>query len=384
MAVDLENPSPFYRQVIEDLRAQVNSGQLKAGDQIPSQRELAQRYGVSSITIKRALTELISEGLLLSRAGKGTFVAQPKRAITYSDRALIGLVLRDLRDPFFSLIVHSVQGKAADLGYNILLSNTSNLAEEEESQVTRFRQLGVSGLIIASMSYVHRATDVIKSLQREKFPLVMVSYVEDEDISYIGTDHRYGAFIATEHLISLGYKKIGYISGEEGNVLGDLRGEGYRQALERHGLPVDESLVYQLLYNGEWNHYQSGYEIGQLVVKQPDRPDAIFAYNDLSALGFEQGILANGLRIPEDVAIVGFDDIERDLHAPVPLTTVHQPTTLIGHLAVETLIDKVNGDHSVIRTFLKPRLVVRESCGGVPTSACLGAPEESPTTAVAS
>ncbi|UCD37243.1 MAG: GntR family transcriptional regulator [Fidelibacterota bacterium] len=363
MAIDIQNPTPLYRQISADIKQQISSGELLPGDQIPSQNELARQYGVSLLTVKQARAELINSGLLYSRVGKGVFVAQTRKTTEPSAQQTIGLVLRDLKDPFFSLIVHSVEEKLSELGYNLLVSSSRDREEREESQISRLSDFGVSGMIIASMSYLHRATLKILELQKEKFPFVMVSFVQNEDINYVGTDHEHGAYLATEHLINLGYERVGYLNSEEGNVLGELRQQGYLRALETHGRSFNEDFVSPIPLPHRSDHYKGGYQVGQYFAGLATRPDAIFAYNDLSALGFEQAVLSQGLRIPEDVAIVGFDDIERDLHAPVPLTTIHQPTRKIGIAAVETLFRKIEGDEEVTRTFLEPRLVVRESCG---------------------
>jgi DNA-binding LacI/PurR family transcriptional regulator len=364
MGVDFNTPTPLYRQIAEDIKAKIASGQKKGGDQLGSQQELAREYGVSLITVKKALADLIHEGVLFSRVGKGTYVAARKRAaIDLSKHKTIGLVLRDLKSPFFSLILHSVEEKASERGYNLLLSNSRDRLDKEESQIRHFRQIGVSGLIIASMSRIYRATTTIRKLHHENFPYVFVSYMEDEDIFYVGTDHEYGACLATKHLIKLGYNKIGYISGEEGNLLSELRKKGFLRALQQHGKSFEGSLVFRSSSKGEKDDYRSGYEIGQRFPKLAKRPDAVFAYKDLAALGFQQAILDQGLQVPEDVAIVGFDDIERGQYAPVPLTTIHQPTAEIGAIAVETLIKRIEGKEATTRTILKPKLVVRESCG---------------------
>jgi len=146
-------------------------------------------------------------------------------------------------------------------------------------------------------------------------------------------------------------------------MLGQLRRQGYERALMASGQPVDEDIIFQLPRTLGQNQYQAGYQLGMQFSNIENRPDAIFAFNDMIALGFQQSVLSQGLRIPEDIALIGFDDIERDLYAQVPLTTIRPPISAIGALAVETLVSKIGGDQNVIRTFLKPRLVIRESCG---------------------
>ena len=162
MGVDFKNPRPLYQQIADDIKAKITSGELKVGDQIGSQQELAKEYGVSLITVKKALADLIKEGILFSRVGKGTYVARRSAPINFSEHKTIGIVLKDLQSPFFSLIVQSVEEKAYSLGYNILLSTSSEHIEKEDNQIQHFRQIGVNGLVIASMTRLYRATNTIR------------------------------------------------------------------------------------------------------------------------------------------------------------------------------------------------------------------------------
>ncbi len=364
MPLDLRNPNPLYQQIVSDIRSRIAAGSYKENDCIGSHQELAKRYDVSLITVKRALNELINEGLLYSRVGKGTFVAGRSPFVIHSKHKTIGIVLNDLKSPFFSLIVHSFEERAYQLGYNILLSTSSDRLEKEEIQIRRFRDLGVDGLLIASLARRYRATPSIRKLQQENFPYVMVSYVEDEDVNYVGADHERGAFMATEHLIKLGYDTIGYINGEAGNLLGDLRKRGYLRALQHYNLEANDDFVFLLRAGGGEEDFRSGYEIGKSVIERNKRPRAMFVYNDLAALGFQQALLENGLRVPEDIAIVGFDNIKRGPIAVVPLTTIAQPTDQIGALAFDKLSMMIQGQSVASRSILAPKLIVRRSCGG--------------------
>jgi DNA-binding LacI/PurR family transcriptional regulator len=361
--VDLRDPLPLYRQVADDIRARIESGTLQVGDRIGSQQELTKLYQVSPITVKKAVADLIREGLLYSRVGKGIYVARQQKVLDYSKTSTIGFVLRDLNSPFFSRILMSVERTISDNHYNLLLANSGNQPEIEDNQINRFLDLGVNGIIIASMSHQYNATPLIRKLTEGNYPCVVVSYIVDEDVCHIGTDHILGGYIAAEHLIKCGYRKIGYIDGEEGNKVGELRRVGFQRALTDNQLSYREEHVFRLRRRGEWYDYESGYEIGEHFIGLDNRPEALFAYNDLAALGFQRAVLDKGLHVPEDVAIVGFDDIASGITAPVPLTTVHQPTDEIGHLAVMTLIDKINGQPIKVRQILKPSMIIRESCG---------------------
>ncbi|OGU13747.1 MAG: hypothetical protein A2076_15215 [Geobacteraceae bacterium GWC2_53_11] len=362
MPIDLHNSTPLYLQIVDDIKSKIAAMELKSGDQLQSHAELAAAYNVSLITVKKALATMIYEGVVYSRVGKGTYVAKPVPRTTRREHQTVGLVLRDIRSPFFSRVMHSVEDTAYELGYHVLISNSSGKAEREEAQIARFRKFGVDGMIIASMTHKYHATPTIRRILHEGFPFVMVSYIADENIPFVGSDHELGGFIATEHLIKLGYQRIGYINGEKGNMVGELRGRGYTRALRSHGKRVDTRLVFHLRKRGEWYDYQSGYEIGRRFKSFALKPDAFFVYNDLSALGFENAILEQGLNIPDDVAIIGFDDIERGQYAAVPLTTIRQPTDVIGQKAVELLVGKMEGKEIPLRQILKPELIVRESC----------------------
>ncbi len=360
MSLDLKNPKPFYLQIIDDIKTKISSGRLKIGDKIGSQQELSREYDVSLITIKKAIAELINQGVLFARVGKGTYVANKPSSIDLSIHKTIGLVLSDLKNPFFSLIINSTEARASELGYNILLSNSSDHPDKEDTAIRHFLSIGVAGLIIASLTHLYRASPTIRELKNADFPFIMISYVDDKDIYYVGTDHEQGAFMATEHLLKSGYQNVGYISGKEGNLLGELREKGYLRAMKKYNKEINRNFIFRSPQRGK--DYDSGYNIGEKYCKSKIRPDAIFAYKDLAALGFEQAVIDNGLNVPDDVAIVGFDNIERTEYAPVPLTTISQPTDKIGKLATELLIQKIHGNEIQFHTILKPELITRKSC----------------------
>lgn len=382
MSIDFKDSTPLYIQIAEDIKSKIRQGELKVGDKTGSHHELSERYDVSLITVKKALSTLIDAGYLYSRVGKGTFVNSQSARLNLKQHRSIGIVLEDLQSPFFSLITQVIEDQVYKKQYNILISNTSGQRKKESNQIRHFQEIGVSGLIIASMTHEFRANKTLRQLHDANFPYVSVSYIHDEDINFVGSDHAYGAEMATDYLAGLGYRRIGYINGEKGNLLGDLRLAGYKRGLESNDLPWREEDMFRLKWKGEWNDYKSGYEIGNDYARRDEKPDAMFCYNDLSALGFQQSLLDKGYKIPDDVAVIGFDDIERSSYSPVPLTTVHQPTSDIGKKAIETLIARIEGNKAAARVILPPKLVIRESCGGKKASRNAGHPEEKNGTAM--
>lgn len=363
MPIDFQDSTPLYIQIIQDIKTKISEGELEVGEQLNSHKELAEKYDVSLITIKSALSTLIDEGFLYSRVGKGTFVAKKIKSDSLTRHDAIGLVLQDLKNPFFSLIAHMVEEKAYSKGYNILLSNSSSQVKKEEAQITHFKNLGVKGIIIATLSKEPHAPKIIRDLNDEGFPYVMVSYVADKDIWHVGADHENGAFMGTKHLIDLGYKKIGYINSPENNSLGDIRFNGYKKALIDSSFPYDPNLVLQLTQAESSSGYQAGYDLGDRFHDMENKPEAFFVYNDLAALGLIKRVQELGYKVPDDLAIVGFDDIDQAKYAKVPLTTIHQPIEKIGAAAIDKLLHIIEGKKTEVRSILQPHLVVRESCG---------------------
>lgn len=370
--VNIVNPAHLYEQIVEDLRAKIVGGELRPGDKIDTQAELARKYDVSLITVKNALTMLVNEGLLLSRAGKGTFVLKtaPVRANLGSHKT-IGLVLQDLNHPYFTMIVQSIEARAYEMGFNVLVSGSGDMIKEEK-QIEKFRAIGVDGLVIASLSLEYRATDNIRKLHAADFPYVMVSYIHDPDFWYVGSDHELGGYLATEHLLKAGYRTVGYVHMGGKNLLSEVRKNGYSRALMDLDIPYESDFIFTLdpsrLGVGS-DRFQLGHSFAREFEQLPRKPEALFFYNDMTALGFIQGASERGIRVPDDVAVVGFDDTTFARFASVPLTTIHQPVDKIGSSAVDVIQKRMEKADISKRTIFKPTLVVRESCGARKRSA---------------
>jgi len=357
--LDLYNPTALYLQIQKDIKRRIKRNELKIGDKIQSQNELVKYYDVSLITVKKALSNLIAEGVLYSRIGKGTYIGDPKVKLDLSKHRSIGVVLQNLEHPFFAPLISQIERAADKAKYNMLLSSSAGNLEKEDVQIKHLAEIGINGLIIASLSLEYVASQALRRLHEENYPYVMVSYVHDPDIWYVGINHELGAFMATEHLIKEGYKKIGIIHGGKGNILGEVRKNGWQRALNEYNIKYFKNLIFYL--DNVVERYESGYKIGKKFVHLKDRPEALFIYTDSAALGFQKAVLEEGLKVPEDVAIVGFNDIEASKHAAVPLTTIKQPIREIGKLAVQIVTDRIDGKDVPTRTILKPKLIVRNS-----------------------
>ena len=365
MGIDFRNPQPLHKQIHQDLVNNIQVGNLKVGDKLKTQYELVKKYDVSLITVKRALSDLINEGILFARVGKGTFVARRPSNIDYSKHLTIAYILKDLDNPYYHSMVSSVESNLSENKCNMMLYSSDNQRDREEQKIRYFIDIGVSGLILGSMSHSPFTSSLIIELHEKQFPCVMVSYTEDPSMCFVGTDQENGGFIATEHLIKTGYSDIGYVNGEEGNLVGEARKKGYVRALNENNLPVNKNYLYRIKIKGKRDDFKSGYDVGVEFCNRSERPRAMFIYNDLSALGFIDALAEFGLKVPEDVAIIGFDNIAIGRSSANHLTSVHQPTDKIGKLAVENLLKMIHGEipDTPLNRSLNPELVVRESCG---------------------
>ncbi|PKL90258.1 MAG: hypothetical protein CVV23_01265 [Ignavibacteriae bacterium HGW-Ignavibacteriae-2] len=363
--INYNDPSPLYEQIKKNIKKKIESDELKEGEKIGSNNELARYYDVSLITIKKAVSSLVADGVLYTRIGKGTYVASKNNwKLDHSKVRNLGLVIRNLNHPFFSMIIPNIEARANALGYNILISSSADNLVKEENQINHFKNLGVDGLIIASFSLEYRATNYIKELHEQNFPYIMISYMHDPNYWYVGSDHEYGAYLATSHLAELGYKTIGYVHGGEKNILGEVRRIGYEKAMVENDLPINRKNMFYLdPLEYDMARYESGESIGKKFLKLKNRPRAMFIYSDSAALGFMSVLLENGISIPGDVAVVGFNDIKIAQYSAVPLTTIHQPIDEIGKLAVDTIHKRINDEQASSRIILKPSLVIRKSCG---------------------
>jgi GntR family transcriptional regulator of arabinose operon len=360
------NTKALYTQLIAHLRERIIDGSLPPGARLPTELELAKELQISRGTVRQALGALESEGLLDRTQRRGTFVRLPPAAITYAPRRAerrIGLILSRLGSQLDLDILIGVEHAAKSRGYQISFAYAEERAEEQSRDIARLEADHVGGMIIFPVSDI-TYDESIGRLQAKGVPLVLVDrYLPDMDTDYVAPDNTGGGYRATEHLIILGHRRVGFVYGQVGTLLTTSvrdRYVGYRKALEAYDLPYDETLVAQL----PASHLLDARAQYDAFMALPDRPSAIFAVHDNMALDLMQAAQRHGVRIPEDLAIVGFDDLSIAAHLSPPLTTVAQPRMEVGLRAGNLLINRIEGrDGPRQHIELPTSLVVRASCG---------------------
>ena len=343
--------------------------------------ELAERYGVSRITIKHALRDLAAEGLLVRIKCKGTFVSpRPTTSpVTPAPRRTktLALIVPDIEDLFLSEIYRGVNDAARASGYRVLILGSDRQVTTEAENLRELGTRGEEGAVIFP-NWGRGNAEQIFELKRRQFPLVLVNrYFRDIQTDYVVADNTAGACEAVEHLIQHGHRRIGCIGWVECTAVED-RLAGYRLALGRRGIVCEEKLVRSIL-DRDRDKYATiepasgGYREMQELLRLTPRPTAVFAVSDRLAIGAMRAINEAGLRVGKDIALVGFDDLQ--YAADLDLSTVAQPAFETGRKAAEILIRKIESasrpetqtpdqpQAAFEQIVLPTRLVVRGTCG---------------------
>jgi len=356
-----------YAKLISHFREKILDGSLPAGARLPTELDLAEEHQISRGTVRQAMSALVNEGLLERVRGRGTFVRPLPPPTLQSPRAAerrIGLVLAHSSGSQLDLdILIGVEHAAKSRGYQVSFAYAEEILEELDRDIARLRADNVAGLIIFPVSD-STYDEAVWRLAADHVPFVLVDrYFPDLDSDYVVADNIGGGYRATEHLLILGHSRVGFVYASYASLLTTSvrdRWQGYRRALHEYGQPYDEALVLQ---------WAEGSEIGrpgaseQFLLRE-GRPSAIFAVNDAVALELLRATQRLGLRVPEDLALVGFDDLNFAAHLSPPLTTVAQPRMDVGLRAGHLLINRIEGQGVSPRHIELPTsLIVRESCG---------------------
>ncbi|MCB8976717.1 MAG: LacI family DNA-binding transcriptional regulator [Ardenticatenaceae bacterium] len=325
--------------------------------------------GVSRATVSRVINnhpnirEEVRQRVLEVIAETGYQPNQAARSLASNRTGLLGLVIpRDIQELFTDLyyprLIQGVSQACNESGNTLALFIFHTEEEEQQIAAQIMRQGFLDGVIIAGLHF----GDPLNQLVLFHKPVLMIGEpLEYPQASFVDADNRLGAYTAVSHLISLGRQRIATITGRLDMTAGQQRRQGYLDALQANNLPIED----QLIAAGEFEQGKAYQATLQLL---PHTPDAIFVASDSMALGVLRALADVGLRVPEDVAVVGYDDLA-PLDTAVPfisttLTTIRQPIRRMGMLAVETLLEIIKEPQGPPRRIILPtELIIRQSCG---------------------
>jgi len=333
----------------------------------PTIYDVARLAGVSTATVSRALngTGQISAA---TRAAIDAAVERlgyrPNtiaRSLVKRTTQTIAVMVPDIADPFYPALVKAIQALADEQSYTILLCTSEGDPEREENYLDLLRAKQVDGALVDGL-VLPRAR--LAHFVEEGFPMVSLDRdIDFPSIPLVQVNNRLGAQLATEHLVRLGHTRIAHVTGRTHVRISAERQSGYEEELTRLGVPVDPALVAA----GDFTE-EGGYRATLELLERRPSFTALFAANDVSALGALRALSESGKRVPDDVSVVGFDDLWLAAYLTPPLTTIRQPLAEIGRLATELLIDVLRGKRRSrrVRHILRPELVVRASTARAP------------------
>ena len=355
-----------HRQVYEYLHGSIQSGALKAGDRLPSEAELGEMFGASRITVAKAVLELQRMGLVTRRPGAGTHVLAQRQTSGYTFGLLIPeLGLTEIFEPICHGMMRTPFARPDALLWGNASGSVRESAKEAEQMAQSYISQNVSGVFFAPMELTSEKDTanqrITKMLERAKIPIVLLDrgylpYPERSHYDLVGIDNRRAGYMATRHLLKLGAKRLVFLGEAGAAPTVDARITGFYEALRVDGIYPDHDLAWR------------GSPVDEAFVKRlmsEEKPEGIVCANDLTAARLMQTLQGQGVAIPEDVRIVGMDDVKYANLLSVPLTTVHQDCAGIGALAMATMLERIEHPELPIRDVIAPIwLVERRSCGG--------------------
>lgn len=325
-------------------------------------QEVAQKAGVSVATVSRVLNNNVtvtpSTRLKVESAIK-ELNYEPSmlgRNLRNSESRLLLVLLPGISNPFYTEIINGIQNTAITNQYNILLCETNSNPERQNIYFNMVKNKLADGII--SMD----PTVNMKKLEElaKNYSIILCSeYDEGERIPYVSIDNELAAYHAVKHLIRLGNKDIALINSDEKFLYARQRRRGYERALKEFELPVNEEYI----YNTNQLDFQDGVQAMRMLLRLKNKPTAVFAVSDTLAIGALKEINANGISVPRDMAVVGFDNISFSNMTNPTLTTVAQPMYKMGCTVAKMLIDHIHGN-KVQSILLDHELIIRESTMG--------------------
>lgn len=341
-------------------------------------KDIARDLGLSVVTVSKVLREHPDIGeetrqRVLKRVKELNY--QPNyvaRSLITGQTWTVGLVVPALMHPFFSEIAGAISREIRKHGYSLLISASDDDPELEREEIQHLIARRVDVLLVAS---VQRTTESFESIEEQKVPYVLLDRQFPDLVSnFVGVDDRAVGAIATKHLVEQGCKRIAHIRGPEvSTALGRL--EGYRQGLAESRMTPLAGHIVSIGASGDYRGEKGGYEAARRLLENKSRPDGVFCFNDPVAIGCMRAILDAGLRIPEDIAVVGCGNLSYSDFLRVPLSSVDQGSKMIGKAAASMAL-KLAQKKAVVREkseLIAPHIIVRASSQRVPESGKAGA-----------
>ncbi|WP_040977495.1 HTH-type transcriptional repressor PurR [Necropsobacter massiliensis] len=325
-------------------------------------KDVAKTAGVSTTTVSHVInkTRFVApetEKLVLQAIHELNYSPSAvARSLKVNTTKSIGMIVTTSEAPYFAEIIHAVEEHCYRQGYSLFLCNTQNNPEKIKNHLEMLAKKRVDGLLVMCSEYAQDSLDLLANLT--DLPMVVMDWGPSNPHTDIIQDNSFdGGYIATKYLIDNGHRSIGIIAGELTKTTAKTRYEGFVKAMREAGLAINPDWVMEGFFEPE-----DGYECMNKILAQETLPSAVFCCNDVMALGAISAIGEKGLTVPDDISIIGYDNIHASRFYSPPLTTIHQSKSRLGAQAVNLLFRRISdksGQHDIIELY--PELVIRKS-----------------------
>lgn len=352
---------PKYQQLKSYLIEMIESQELKAGDRISSENELAARFEISRSTVRQAVGELVSEGFIIKKQGQGTFVNRIQRVKQGRSRT-VGVITTYLNDYIFPAIIRGIDGVLSQNGYNIMLSCTNNLHEKERLCLENLRQQNIAALVVETTKSAlpNPNLDLYKEFRDSGIPILFIhGCYKDLELSYIVEDDVGAGYMATRHLIDAGHSAIGGMFKID-DIQGHFRYSGFQKALIEAGVKLIDSRV-MWFGTDDMDSKHINDKIDRYINSIASDCTAIVCYNDQIAIETLNSIRGCGLNVPGDLSVVSFDDSQLSVASEIKLTTVAHPKEKLGEEAAKAIIGMIEQKKNHFEIKMQPELIIRDS-----------------------
>ncbi|MDF3129499.1 GntR family transcriptional regulator [Kiritimatiellaeota bacterium B1221] len=362
-AEDLNKVTP-YTAIKTKLRNRILSGQFGPGGQLTPEMELCRQFNISRSTVRRAISELVEEGLLVRHQGRGTFVCFER---TEAQKHLLSILVCQFGHVAgaYDLCVKGAMEACASRGYELLVSNSQNNPHTAMDQVKRLNEIRVAGTIVMPLQTGPDEADelakVVQALHGADQQVVLAdTYAPESEFPSVSSQNREAMYELTSQVIKMGHRKIAFLTSHPIESVVE-REEGFRQAMAEHGLDVPP---HYFLQTAGLDPVVQGRQAVDVFLAMREPPEAIICLHDLIALNVLDACEKRGWKVPQEVSVVGFDDLPQAAQSYPPLTTMHQPLFEIGESAANMLMDRLekNDTEEDLHPRLPCRLVKRKSC----------------------
>lgn len=360
--------APMHVQVRETLAQRIATGVYQVGQMIPSEHELCESFKVSRITIRQALGALATEGLLERHPGRGTFVCERKKNDSGAQK-VITLVLANAIGSFMAQVVRGVESEVRAAGYDLHLAISHDSLDEESRLINEVIAKRVAGALLFTCDTegpVNPNCFQYLRVREAGIPLLLVDrYITSLPVGYVVAADEAGMRKLTEHMISLGHKRIGYMDHDVDVTSVADRRRGYTGALMDHLLHPDVIIRVDKRREKTGDSDLAYQAMKDFLQTHKKLPTAILGCNTYYAIGMMRALKEAGIRVPEDVALAGFDDLPEAAVLEVPLTVLRAPVEEMGRLAAKKLLHLIEkgGTGEDVQIKLPGELIIRESCG---------------------